>query len=212
MCCDSEWVRVSAAAEGLAGGCDTVTDRNIVANLQTNSDYAALVENNMLSICCGTSFGNDPSGGSCSELPPKVDDTECLSVETFVSYNTGGCVGKNELGVFYITLDECREKCLADSQCLSFEVEKDNERCHLSSSCVYDQTAKDPQDSFCFYERTYTDICVTNGEGNVPAGTPCSGYYRTGLCEGDACCQGTDYGGHGWCGTGQTGDGLWGGC
>merc|ERR1719412_1872946 len=47
-------------------------------------------------------------------------------------------------------------------------------------------------------------ICtVTGAQGNAKAGTPCTGYYYSGIegrCTGTACCQGTGYGGHGWSG------------
>jgi len=60
-------------------------------------------------------------------------------------------------------------------------------------------------------------VCtVTGAEGNAVAGTPCTGYYYGGIegrCTGTACCQGTGYGGHGWCGTGYPGQhGRWGSC
>merc|ERR1712214_58201 len=60
-------------------------------------------------------------------------------------------------------------------------------------------------------------ICtVTGAQGNAKAGTSCTGYYYSGIegrCTGTACCQGTGYGGHGWCGTGYPGQhGRWGSC
>merc|ERR1719450_640391 len=68
--------------------------------------------------------------------------------------------------------------------------------------------------------------CVTNGEGKldrgfnaqqkVPADTPCTGWH---MGKRDGFCQGTDFGGNGWCGVeaapGEKGkysatDGAWG--
>ena len=70
-------------------------------------------------------------------------------------------------------------------------------------------------------------ICVTNGVGGgktqagvkIPKGTPCTGWYK-GKQHTDVC-EGTAYGGKGWCGVeappGQSGkysakDAAWGGC
>lgn len=44
-------------------------------------------------------------------------------------------------------------------------------------------------------------------------GSPCTGWYYDIRCDGDSCCQGTNRGGYGWCGTGSgPGDRQWGTC
>ena len=74
--------------------------------------------------------------------------------------------------------------------------------------------------------------CVSNGKAGrlelgsnkgqiVPAGLPCTGYYQGKNNHSAGFCQGTGYGGRGWCGVeappGETGkytskDGAWAGC
>jgi len=44
-------------------------------------------------------------------------------------------------------------------------------------------------------------------------GTRCTGWYSGTQCADDSCCQGSDYEGHGWCGTGSgPNDDQWGRC
>jgi len=66
MCCYSDWNRPDKNAPGLAGGCNYVTSAETVRAL--NPTYADQIEVNMPSTCCGTPFGEDPSGGKCAEL------------------------------------------------------------------------------------------------------------------------------------------------
>merc|ERR1711879_1098605 len=41
----------------------------------------------------------------------------------------------------------------------------------------------------------------------------CTGWFYDTRCEGDSCCQGRDWSGYGWCGTGSgPGDARWGRC
>jgi len=78
---------------------------------------------------------------------------------TFVGYSvwtTGGCTDKNELGVFgnNATPETCKALCEDNSQCVSFELQKDSDDrvCSLSTSCVYADTAQSSSSNECFYE------------------------------------------------------------
>ena len=89
-------------------------------------------------------------------------------------YPTGGCLSHNELGAFPNTsVQDCEKKCSSNEDCISFEYAKDGTTCRLSSSCIYRDTMKNPDDPFYFYQNqkrtwsTYFDG-YNNGGCTIP--------------------------------------------
>jgi len=64
----------------------------------------------------------------------KVPEAE--DVNGYEALNTGGCIGKNELGTSkQSTAGDCAAECNKKSGCVSFEFGKINRRCALSKTC-----------------------------------------------------------------------------
>ena len=80
---------------------------------------------------------------------------DCPAEPGYSEYHTGGCVGRNELGIFFISRDDCADRCNQDSSCISFEYLKPEkgQSCQLSTSCKYSLTVNDSSDFYCFYEK-----------------------------------------------------------
>lgn len=95
-----------------------------------------------------------------------------MSKDWFWHDKCGGCVGRNELGQYGLSLPECERKCLDDSFCVSFEFRKDCPKrevsfssrqlprncCQLSRTCTSIKTVKDPDDNFDFYEKSFPKL------------------------------------------------------
>jgi len=98
---------------------------------------------------------------SCSQLSLTVNNANDPNywyrkiINGYVSHDTGGCVGRNELGTFqFDTLTECVAKCNSKDSCASFEYKKSGTRCALSTSCDRpSRTEKNPNSSDYFYTR-----------------------------------------------------------
>lgn len=90
----------------------------------------------------------------------------------FAHGTCGGCVGRNELGQYGLSLPECERKCLDDSFCVSFEFRKDCPKrrvsfssqqlpqscCQLSRTCTWTRTVQDHDDNFDFYEKRFPKL------------------------------------------------------
>ena len=80
----------------------------------------------------------------------------------YVIYQTGGCVGRNELkGDKSDSLEECYSRCDASAACVSFEYAKIGPGCQTSSSCTYDLSVKKADARFRLYVKN-KDIKVDN--------------------------------------------------
>ena len=106
MCCYSDWNRPNKDAPGLKrSGCnaiasqgDTVVPGQGVDTIRgLNPTYADRIETGMAATCCGTPFGQDPSGGSCASLgspsPPPPAPPPLPSLSTTLLSPSPGCVG-----------------------------------------------------------------------------------------------------------------------
>ena len=106
MCCYSDWNRPNEDAPGLKrSGCnaiasqgDTVVPGQGVDTIRgLNPTYADRIETGMAATCCGTPFGQDPSGGSCASLgspsPPPPAPPPLPSLSTTLLSPSPGCVG-----------------------------------------------------------------------------------------------------------------------
>ena len=89
------------------------------------------------------------------------------STNYYLGYNTGGCIGMNELGIISKpVVEECAAACDALSACVSFEYKRSSTNCHLSSTCNnFSLTVNDPGNSYMWYERVsgYTTHVATGG-------------------------------------------------
>jgi len=85
-------------------------------------------------------------------------DANCPAQTGYNNYASGGCIGRNELGTYFLSPNDCAYKCNQEPSCLSYEYKKGRyTRCQLSSSCIYDLTVKNPSNPFCFYEKQEED-------------------------------------------------------
>lgn len=85
----------------------------------------------------------------------------------YVGYNTGGCIGRNELGSLKKEIvEECAEACDTLSHCVSFEYKKASTRCFLSSTCDdFSLTVNNPDSAYMWYEKinSFTNHVATGG-------------------------------------------------
>ena len=78
----------------------------------------------------------------------------CPTKPGYDNYHTGGCSGRDELGVHMISIDECAKRCNENAACVSFEFsKKESNLCYLSSSCRYHLSVKKDDDEMCLYEK-----------------------------------------------------------
>lgn len=70
-------------------------------------------------------------------------------------YKTGGCTGRNELGIISKpVVEECAAACDALSNCVSFEYKRSSTTCQLSSTCAnFDLTVNNPTSAYGWYLR-----------------------------------------------------------
>ena len=80
---------------------------------------------------------------------------------------TGGCIGRNELGITNKpSLEDCASSCDALSDCVSFEYKRSQTNCMLSSTCNdFSLTVNSPGNSYMWYEKAtgYTSHVATGG-------------------------------------------------
>jgi len=90
-------------------------------------------------------------------LDPNCERDYCPYQAGYLTYETGGCRGYNELGTFFTTLEQCAQRCDSEDSCVSFEFSKpfpnhpEPNRCALSSTCTYDDSAMDSSNQNCLY-------------------------------------------------------------
>jgi len=120
-------------------------------------------------------------------------------------YNTGGCAGRNELGITNKpVVEECAAACDALSTCVSFEYKRSSTVCQLSSTCDrFDLTLNEVGNSYHWYLKVNDEVAISenptpyaylwllddlNGrEVTSPAGVTSTNYYigyNTGGCVG----------------------------
>lgn len=93
-----------------------------------------------------------------------------LAPRNYNVYTTGGCAGRNELGITnQDTIQDCQNECEAKS-CVSFEYGKESKTCHLSSTCTYSKSVKDPNDPFYLYVRGYDEYTTGGCRGQNELG------------------------------------------
>jgi len=110
---------------------------------------------------------------SCDRYGRTVDDPSdpyrwYLKVpKGYKAYETGGCVDRNELGIFKeSSVSDCAALCDADLSCVSFEYQKQGKKCLLSTSCdSFDLTANDSSNPF----RWYLKVGYAELEKDVPS-------------------------------------------
>jgi hypothetical protein len=101
MCCFSDWNRPDANARGATGGCNAISTLSSSSSdfISLNPTYADQIQVGMATVCCGTPFGQDPSGGLCSDLawdpasppaPPAAPWDSCISLN-FEDQTEGQC-------------------------------------------------------------------------------------------------------------------------
>uniref|UniRef100_A0A7S4V4Q2 Apple domain-containing protein n=1 Tax=Ditylum brightwellii TaxID=49249 RepID=A0A7S4V4Q2_9STRA len=156
-----------------------------------------LAPSNMPSVAHSSSPSASPSvinGGG---------DTEFATY--YMGYNTGGCAGRNELGITNKpVVEECAAACDALSTCVSFEYKRSSTACQLSSTCDrFDLTLNEVGNSYHWYLKVNDEVAISenptpyaylwlldnlNGrEVTSPAGVTSTNYYigyNTGGCVG----------------------------
>lgn len=69
----------------------------------------------------------------------RYDGAKCYmpsGLEEYTLYETGGCLGMNELGITSgESIQECANSCSADATCVSFEYSKEGTQCQRSRTC-----------------------------------------------------------------------------
>ena len=86
-------------------------------------------------------------------MSPTPPPTPPLDIGGYIRFETGGCIGRNELGPFTVnSAQECATKCNERDTCVSFEYEKDGTACQLSTSCNdFSLTVNKIDDAYRFY-------------------------------------------------------------
>jgi len=97
---------------------------------------------------------------------PNCDVDNCPIIEGYQAYQTGGCEGRNEGGIFFEDgertegLENCALRCDQDRKCRSFEFSKlgwdhhaEPNRCSLSRTCTYEESRKILYSDTCLYEK-----------------------------------------------------------
>lgn len=104
---------------------------------------------------------NNLSAGS---VTPPVGVT---STNYYIGYDTGGCAGRNELGMMTKpVVEECAAACDALPNCVSFEYKRSYTNCQLSATCGhFGLTANDPGNAYMWYKKanSYTSHTATGG-------------------------------------------------
>ena len=74
-------------------------------------------------------------------------------MDGFTLYSTGGCSGKDELGITKGgSIQDCADSCEVEATCVSFEYTKHGSTCVRSTSCDdFSLTVKNPDDPMLFY-------------------------------------------------------------
>ena len=77
-----------------------------------------------------------------------------MNITGYDLHATGGCPGRDELGVVVGDIFFCQKECNENPDCVSFEMRKNTGvNCTLSSSCTYGLTVQDENDDQCFYQK-----------------------------------------------------------
>ena len=102
-------------------------------------------------------------------LLPQLASSQTPQISGYISYSTGGCVGRNELGTTDESLQECADRCTAEPTCVSFEYPKSGgSTCKLSTSCDrFDLTVNVPNDPINWFLRVPPEIsgCILYSTG-----------------------------------------------
>lgn len=95
---------------------------------------------------------------------PNCSPDNCPIMERYHAYSTGGCEGRNEIGIYEEKgektegVENCALRCDRDDTCISFEFSKlgwdshaEPNRCALSRTCDYEQSRKLLNSDVCLY-------------------------------------------------------------
>ena len=90
-----------------------------------------------------------------------------ITTKYYIGYSTGGCSGRNELGITTKpSVEDCASACDALSDCVSFEYKRSQTSCMFSSTCSnFGLTVNQPGNSYMWYEKAtgYTTHVATGG-------------------------------------------------
>ena len=90
-----------------------------------------------------------------------------ITTKYYIGYSTGGCSGRNELGITTKpSVEDCASACDALSDCVSFEYKRSQTNCMLSSTCAnFGLTVNQPGNSYMWYKKAtgYTTHVATGG-------------------------------------------------
>ena len=111
-----------------------------------------------------------------AEEEANIAEQHAELLSEYTAHTTGGCVGRNELGVFTVdSIPACAAKCDEKDGCVSFEYQERGTRskCQLSSSCDrLSLTVNDANSDWLWYLKE----SAANSVEFLPLGSKCDGY------------------------------------
>ena len=138
---------------------------------------------------------------SAGAIDCKVDEfRDWYKTPSFTKVQNQGCDNRNELGVTTgTTLAECKQKCVDNTDCISYEYQTNGERkCQLSNSCVFGSYSKSTIYFDLYYlttaEQEKTKICTSCPTGKSTGQDPENRNFRLTGQTTEASCKATTSG------------------